>query len=344
MAESAAVSRPVDEYGFFIKEGNAANPSIHRRKSSFNRGKMNVPAKESAWLAMLAKWEKGHKKKEKKIKKLARQGVPESIRAQVWSATAGVDRFRKPGVWEACLEKTDETIFEVIERDIGRCFPEHQMFADPQGAGQENLRRVLRAFAVYKPEVGYCQGMGMIAGMMLMHMPAEDAFWLLVTTLETTFKDTYTPELLQLRRDAAVFEALLDKKLRPVARHMAKQDVTPLMYITQWFMTAFTTTAPWETTLRIWDMMFCEGIKPLFRAGLAIIKINKEQLLKECPTNAETIDLLLHVPRANLQADDLVAESLNIKIKTKDINKLRARVAALDTPDKGAPTLLKKRR
>jgi hypothetical protein len=47
-------------------------------------------------------------------------------------------------------------------------------------SGQAALRRVLRAYSYYDPEVGYCQGMNFIAGMFLTVMNEEEAFWLLV--------------------------------------------------------------------------------------------------------------------------------------------------------------------
>ena len=46
------------------------------------------------------------------------------------------------------------------------------------------MRLVLRAYAGYNLAVGYCQGMGFIAGTLVMYMPAEDAFWCLVILLE----------------------------------------------------------------------------------------------------------------------------------------------------------------
>ena len=49
--------------------------------------------------------------------------------------------------------------------------------------GQAALRRVLRAYSYYDPEVGYCQGMNFIAGMFLTIMSEEEAFWLLVCKL-----------------------------------------------------------------------------------------------------------------------------------------------------------------
>ncbi|TPX61410.1 hypothetical protein SpCBS45565_g07248 [Spizellomyces sp. 'palustris'] len=237
------------------------------------------------------------------------------------------------------------------------------MFAEEGGEGQTNLRNVLRAYAVYNPEIGYCQGMGMLAGMMLMHMPPEESFWLLVSTLEKHLKNFFTPVLLQLRIDAAVFEVLLHKTSKRLAVHLDKQEVPPLMYITQWFLTLYTTTLPWDTVLRVWDMLYCEGgydvnvltptesiygpsghytqrmlipgVKPLFRIGLAILRVNRDALLKHCPTNAEILSLLLHLPRDKLEADHLVDASLRVKIRRADIDNLRKRISLMEIPERG---------
>ena len=75
------------------------------------------------------------------------------------------------------IEADQPAIFSVIERDINRCFPStlyfttaHIIFSDPKGDGQKNLRNVLRCYALFNPELGYCQGMGMLVGVLLMRM------------------------------------------------------------------------------------------------------------------------------------------------------------------------------
>ncbi len=47
------------------------------------------------------------------------------------------------------------------------------MFSESGSDGQNNLRNVLQSYAVYNPELGYCQGMGMLVGLLLMRMPPE---------------------------------------------------------------------------------------------------------------------------------------------------------------------------
>ncbi|KAJ3149201.1 hypothetical protein HDU89_003917 [Geranomyces variabilis] len=308
-----------------------------------SRRTSTVAASEMEWLKLLDHWDSKAPKSRKKIKKMGRAGIPESLRGKVWSALARTDDIKKPGVYDGLLAQRNEEVFDIIERDIARCFPEHPMFAEEGGPGQTNLRNVLRAYAMYNPDIGYCQGMGMLAGMMLMHMPAEESFWLLVATLQTILKDFYTPQLLQLRRDAAVFESLLYKTSKRVARHLDKQEVTPLMYMTSWFMTVFTTTLPWESALRVWDMVYCEGVKPLFRTSLAIFDIFKTELLKECPTNAEILSLLLHLPQEPLEPELLIKRSLRVKVKNKAITNLRNNIAGKVIGDRGTISLVKRK-
>lgn len=123
------------------------------------------------------------------------------------------------------------------------------------GTGQEDLHAILKAYAHYKPSVGYCQGMGRLVGMMLMQMPVEDAFWLLVATIESPYlQDYYTPTLRQLRVDAIVFERLLKVQDPKLATFLEQNDVGPLMYMTQWYLTLFTMSLPWASVLRVWDI------------------------------------------------------------------------------------------
>jgi len=42
-------------------------------------------------------------------------------------------------------------------------------------------------------------------------------------------------------------------------KHLSKQKIDPILYMTEWFMCAFSRTLPWSSVLRVWDMFFCEG-------------------------------------------------------------------------------------
>lgn len=98
----------------------------------------------------------------------------------------------------------------MINRDLDRQFPFHEMFLSKDGHGyeafllcrqapallrssvscvcvcrQRGLFRVLKSYTQYKPEEGYCQAQGPVAAVLLMNMPAE-----VTTASEKTGKDT----------------------------------------------------------------------------------------------------------------------------------------------------------
>ena len=56
--------------------------------------------------------------------------------------------------------------------------------ADGCGDGLAELGRVLSAYSVYNPEVGYCQGMNFVVALLLLTASEVDVFWMLVALVE----------------------------------------------------------------------------------------------------------------------------------------------------------------
>lgn len=71
-----------------------------------------------------------------------------------------------------------------------------------------------------------------------------------------------------------VIADLIKDKLPRVMAHFEKLDF-PLEPLTiNWFLCLFINAIPLETTLRVWDVMFHEGSKVLFRVALALLYEN----------------------------------------------------------------------
>jgi Rab-GTPase-TBC domain len=86
--------------------------------------------------------------------------------------------------------------------DLHRTFPENAKFKSTTDNADGSvtmstedipailsLRRVLYAFSVYCPHIGYCQSLNYIAGMLLLFMDEERAFWTLVTIIQDILPD-----------------------------------------------------------------------------------------------------------------------------------------------------------
>lgn len=108
-----------------------------------------------------------------------RKGVPPPLRGVVWQSMASARDA-------LLLEQFDRLSGEsspyegIIGKDLGRSFPGVDMFRDPEGDGQRMLGRVLKCFSLYDQKIGYCQGLAFLVGPLLMHMPDNQAFCVLV--------------------------------------------------------------------------------------------------------------------------------------------------------------------
>ncbi|CAH1760803.1 24_t:CDS:10 [Entrophospora sp. SA101] len=280
---------------------------------------------EAKWLDILSNMNPTMARDSRKIKKLVRLGIPESLRGKAWQFMASADKFRKPGYYDELRKRPAIPIYDIIEIDIHRCYPDHIQFRKET----EDLHDVLKAYAHYNPSIGYCQGMGRLAGMMLMQMPVEDSFWLLVATLEKYMVGYFTPKLTQIRINSIVFEQLLIENYPKLAQHLAENDVIPLIYVTPWFMTLFTMTLPWASVLRVWDMFYFEGVNLFYRIGLAIMECSQDYILKECPTSSEILEFLLHIPHEFLTPDLLLEAAFKIKVKNR-VRKLTKKIEAME--------------
>ncbi|KAA6358509.1 MAG: hypothetical protein EZS28_045964, partial [Streblomastix strix] len=72
---------------------------------------------------------------------------------------------------------------EQIVKDLHRTFPEQRDFMDGELICTK-LFQTLKAYAVYDPELGYCQGIGFIAAVLNMYYTAEESFYMLVLILD----------------------------------------------------------------------------------------------------------------------------------------------------------------
>ena len=88
---------------------------------------------------------------------------------------------------------------KIIKRDIARTYPKHDFFKDKDGPGQVGLFNVMKAYSLHDKEVGYCQGSAFLVGVLLLQMPEEDAFAVLIRLMEDyRLREMYKPTMAEL--------------------------------------------------------------------------------------------------------------------------------------------------
>lgn len=74
-------------------------------------------------------------------------------------------------------------------------------------------------------------------------------------------------------------DELITQKLPRLATHLASLEAEVSILATDWFLTLFATCMPAETVARMWDALFNEGSKVLYRTALALLKSSEPALL-----------------------------------------------------------------
>ncbi|XP_030403652.1 TBC1 domain family member 10B isoform X3 [Gopherus evgoodei] len=275
--------------------------------------------RELKWLDMFSHWDKWLSRRFQKVKLRCRKGIPSSLRAKAWQLLSNSKELldQNPGKFEE-LERQpgDPKWLDVIEKDLHRQFPFHEMFAARGGHGQQDLYRILKAYTIYRPDEGYCQAQAPVAAVLLMHMPAEQAFWCLVQICEKYLPGYYSAGLEAIQLDGEIFFALLRRASPMAYRHLKKYKIDPILYMTEWFMCIFSRTLPWASVLRVWDMFFCEGVKIVFRVGLVLLRntLGSVDKLRSCQGMYETMEKLRNLPAQSMQEDFLIQEVVNLPV------------------------------
>ncbi|CAM1502249.1 Fc.00g042330.m01.CDS01 [Cosmosporella sp. VM-42] len=214
--------------------------------------------------------------------KLIRVGLPNRLRGEIWELTAGSIylRLENPALYTDTLAKfegQESLAIDEIEKDLNRSLPEYPGFQSEDGIGR--LRRVLTAYSWVNADVGYCQAMNIVVAALLIYMSEAQAFFLLSTLCDRLVPGYYSTTMYGTLLDQKVFESLVEKTMPILWEHLVKSDVQLSVVSLPWFLSLYINSMPLVFAFRVLDVFFVEGPKVLFQVGLAILRINGEELL-----------------------------------------------------------------
>lgn len=315
-------SQPVDRFGFIKQEQNSPEGLTKSRSANEHEREERRIRK---WRKMIgvggSDWKHYVRRKSHVVKRRIRKGIPDCLRGLVWQLISGSRDLLllNPSVYEQLvIYETSASELDII-RDISRTFPSHVFFQQRHGPGQRSLYNVLKAYSVYDRDVGYVQGMGFLAGLLLLYMSEEDAFWLLVALLKgavhAPMEGLYLAGLPLVQQYLFQFEQLVKEHLPKLGQHFSEEMISPSMYASQWFITVFSYSFPFSLALRIWDVFLYEGVKIVFKVGLALLRFCHDDLIK-LPFE-KLIHALRNFPEDAMNPDTLLPLAFSIQVSKR---------------------------
>nr|XP_029729785.1 ecotropic viral integration site 5 ortholog isoform X5 [Aedes albopictus]XP_029729786.1 ecotropic viral integration site 5 ortholog isoform X5 [Aedes albopictus] len=188
----------------------------------------------------------------------------------------------------------------------------------------------MKAYSLHDREVGYCQGSGFIVGLLLMQMPEEDAFSVLVQIMQQyRMRDMFKPSMAELGLCMYQLENIVQEQIPELHLHFQSQSFQTSMYASSWFLTLYTTALNLTLSCRIMDVFLSEGMEFIFKVAIALLLIGKDTLLsldmeamlkyfqKELPQKVEQ------------DSDGLFNLAFQVKINTKKMKKMEKEYADL---------------
>lgn len=335
-----------DRYGF---KKATDKITVQQYDAWYHTYEQHVSRRKLKWISLMEK-EKfptsdpvQFPEKSEKVRRYARKGYPPEWRgAMWWFYSNGQQKLGEmPGLYASLVERVRQGELnrddrEAIERDLDRTFPDNIHFRpdptpeDAEGESQEepaifkDLREVLQCFALNNPNIGYCQSLNFIAGLLLLFMKqdVEKVFVLLtiitqyhlpgaharslanteVNVLMMLIKD-YLPKVWASINDTDLINNGPGSHVHPDSKFQRQPTVA--LSCTSWFMSLFVGVLPIEVVLRVWDAFLYEGPRALYRYALAIFKLGEPEIRRFHPGDGELFMTVQNLPRKCLDPNIL---------------------------------------
>ncbi|KAM3414560.1 hypothetical protein BST61_g9719 [Cercospora zeina] len=231
--------------------------------------------------------------KESRTRELWWRGVTPSARGEVWSKAIGNELELSTVSFDAALarahaleakiadmseeEKADSkeaAWMDAIARDVPNTFPELKVYHNSRAPLQQSLLDVLKAYTMYRSDVGYVYGTHLVAGIVCLQLPAAEAFVLLANILNRPLPLAFlVHDQPAMGRAYELTLQTLKYKYARLHDHLTSPqlDIKPEEFLDPIYRCLFAYNLSAEHVSRIWDIYVFEGDRALVRAAVAVL-------------------------------------------------------------------------
>mmetsp|Transcript_8519 Transcript_8519/g.10386 ORF Transcript_8519/g.10386 Transcript_8519/m.10386 type:complete len:565 (+) Transcript_8519:167-1861(+) len=218
-----------------------------------------------------------------------RQGLPVQLRSMTWKklfliGQGNVIPETSKLVFDNFQHSYSLEISKQISKDLSRTFPLVNFFKNEETI--KNLSTILNVYANYDVELGYCQGLLFLVGVLYYHFKSDSTltFHALVTIMESEpeLHDIFTSSTMSYTLSKWKFEfaSILQEIDNELYEHLNK-FVDMQVFLYQWWLSFISTHTPDLSIVnRVMDFCLLQGWKiGMFKISLGLLLMNKPILM-----------------------------------------------------------------
>lgn len=202
----------------------------------------------SEWSSILEQWDNLGFTGKLKLRTLAKKGIPTKFRGEVWRIKIENKLLITQELFSMLLARARDSGFAdkeengsmLIPVDLKRTLGNLQVFQKEQPL-HTALGEVLEAFAAYRPDIGYIQGMAYLGGIWILHLNAYKAFECFVNMIfgSEMLRTFYSFDIKGIHSYYRVFLYYMKKKSPLIHAYFEHIGLTPDAYLLEWVNTLF---------------------------------------------------------------------------------------------------------
>uniref|UniRef100_A0A5B6ZMJ1 Putative small G protein signaling modulator 2-like isoform X2 n=1 Tax=Davidia involucrata TaxID=16924 RepID=A0A5B6ZMJ1_DAVIN len=157
------------------------------------------------------------------------------------------------------------------------------------------LVAILEAYALYDPEIGYCQGMSdLLSPIITVITEDHEAFWCFVGFMRKA-RHNFRLDEVGIRRQLNIVSKVIKCKDSHLYRHLEKLQAEDCFFVYRMVVVLFRRELTFEQTICLWEVMWADQAALAIRAG--IVKSAWSRIRQQAPP---TDDLLLYAIAASV--------------------------------------------
>ena len=276
--------------------------------------------------------------REKLMRFFLKYTLDDELRKKVWKTRIGNRLKITKASFRLLEDKLDafgipNADLKIISNDLDRTFPTCETKAEGFKMYQD-MKKVLSLFVVFRPDVGYVQGMTSLVSMLYCHFDIFETFSLFANLVlcNKFLRDLYTMNRPLIQAYTRLFSRLVKKNAAKVHHALASISMTCESFAFDWFFTLYSRAFDVHLVQVLWDVLLVFGDFYLIHTGVVLLKILEKEISKKTETDksslvriaikklklSQIIELLLEEKVSGSRFDKMVAKQMRGKERQEE--------------------------